>query len=192
MATWVCLQRATLRGLCRAAPAAPAGSSSTPPLVIRSFQGPGSQQTYKAKSRPNSAKSQFYRTQCAGNPDQVWEPKYWEVGTCFCRSAKDQLSYVCLIPPKPLVSLELKSVNVALSSFQIQGQNKNYPRTSHVDFVFLINLEDIAIRILQITHNIGKILSASQGPENTLTVITIQIFEEIILEFGGTEMQYSY
>lgn len=52
-------------------------------------------------------------------------------------------------------------------------QIKKYSRISHVDFVFLSILEDMAVKRSQINYNIGKILSVAQSPESTLNVIII-------------------
>lgn len=43
-------------------------------------------------------------------------------------------------------------------------QNKKYPRTGQVDFVFLSILEDLAVKISQINYNIGKLFSVAHGP----------------------------
>ena len=93
------------------------------------------------------------------------------------RVPKDQLNSVCLISSIPLEALkgepECSIIYLSDPKFVFPEQSKEHPRTSHVDFVFLIILEDIAVKISQLNYSIEKILSVAQGPESTLTVITI-------------------
>lgn len=105
-------------------------------------------------------------------------PKYWEMDTCSCESNKGPAKLYMSKATSPFGISQSGNYEYSIIYFSdpkviFPEQNKKYPRTGHVDFVFLSILEDIAVKISQMNYNIGKMFSVAHGPQSTLSVITI-------------------